>query len=40
MDSKSMPQFGLADTLKRGVMKKHGEVEGLMPDYEHAEDSD
>ena len=35
----NLPDFSLADTLKRG-MKKHGEIKGFKPTYKHVKDSD
>ena len=35
----NLPDFSLADTLKRG-MRKHGEIKGFKATYKHVKDSD
>ena len=37
--AQKLPDFSLADTLRRG-MKKHGAIEGFKPNYKHVKDSD
>ena len=37
--AQKLPDFSLADTLRRG-MKKHGEIKGFKANYKHVKDSD